>query len=299
MNRRRPEPSPAPPAAEERLRDTVRFLSIEAGPRWHRNPEALDRAASWIEARLRETGLDLATQEYALEGRTFRNVLAWRAGLDASAGLVIVGAHYDAFGGLPGADDNASGVAALLEVARGLPAAVPRRTQVLAAFVNEEPPLFASDAMGSAHYAEKLLAEGARVELMVALDALGYFSDEPGSQRFPIPGLGLLYPDRGNFLAVVGDLAAGRWIRTVARGMRAAGTIPVVSFRAPAIVPGVHFSDHLPFRRRGLPGVLVTDTAFLRNPHYHLPTDTIETLDFPRLGAAVQALHGVLAEADR
>ena len=139
---------------------------------------------------------------------------------------------------------------------------------------------------------------GTPVHLMIALDMVGYFSDEPGSQRFPLAGLGLLYPDAGNFITVVGDLGAGRWIRSVKRGMRSAGTIPVYSFRGPSSVPGVDWSDHQPFRRRGLPGVLVTDTSFLRSPHYHRSTDTIETLDFRRMAAVVGALHGALVGAD-
>jgi len=261
--------------------------------------ENLRRAASWIEERFSQTGLEVTSQSFRMSEGIYRNVIALQRGRDPEAGLVIVGAHYDAYGELPGADDNASGVAVLIELARTLPPVQPRRSRVFAAFANEEPPIFPSGEMGSAHYARHLKESGERVHLMVALDLVGYFSDEPGSQLMPLPGLGWLYPTTGDFIAVVGDMGSGRWIRMVKRGMLGSRAMPVFSFRAPSWVPGIDFSDHKPFRDAGLPGVLVTDTAFLRTPHYHRRSDTIETLDFRRMAGVVKALHGALREADR
>ena len=151
------------------------------------------------------------------------------------------------------------GVAVLLELAGTLPEAPPRRTQ-----------------------------------LFVALDLVGYFSDEPGSQTFPLPLLRLYYPSRGDFIAVVGDLTAGRPIKRVKRGMRSLAGIPVLSFRAPRAIPGFDWSDHYWFREHGFAAVLVTDTAMLRNPNYHRSTDLPDTLDFARMAEVVQGLHGVL-----
>ena len=289
-----------PPAdvSESRLKETVRFLSMDLRPRWYTNFGNLGRAARWIEERFRESDLEVSTQEYCLHEGPYRNLIARRQGTDPGAGLVIVGAHYDAYGDMPGADDNASGVAVLLELARTLPARPPRRTQLFVAFANEEPPAFGSDEMGSARLARKLIEDETPIDLMVALDLVGYFSDEPGSQHTPMTGLGLLYPSKGNFIAVVGDMGAGRWIHQVKRGMLRSRALPVISFRAPSALPGVLWSDHLWFRRLGLPGVLVSDTAFLRTPHYHRATDTMETLDFRRMALVVQALHGVLYEED-
>jgi hypothetical protein len=134
---------------------------------------------------------------------------------------------------------------------------------------------------------------------MVALDLVGYFSDEPGSQRFPLPGLRWLYPNRGNFVAVIGDLGAGPWIRRVKREMRSTRSIDVHSFRAPAALAGVDWSDHYSFRKLGLPGVLVTDTAFMRYPHYHTALDTPDQLDYARMAQLVVALHALFLDADR
>jgi Zn-dependent M28 family amino/carboxypeptidase len=148
--------------------------------------------------------------------------------------------------------------------------------------------------MGSARFAEDLGRILVVVDLMIALYMFGYYSDRPGSQSFPFPGFGALYPRSGDFAAIVGDLGAGAAIRRVKRGMHAARAIPVRSFRAPSFVEGVHWSDHVSFRRRGIPAVLVTDTAFLRNPNYHTRNDTPDTLDYRAMGEVVRGLYGVL-----
>ncbi|MBZ5638606.1 MAG: M28 family peptidase [Acidobacteriia bacterium] len=289
-----PAPPPETPVSAERLRQTVQYLSVDAGPRWYSNVKNLDNAARWIEDRFHECGLEVTTQEYPLREGTYRNVIAQRKGTNPRAGVVIVGAHYDAYGGLPGADDNASGVAVLLELARTPPSAPSRRTQIFVAFVNEEPPLFGSGDMGSARYARKVLEDGTPVDLMIALDLVGFFSDRPGSQHYPLKGLDLVYPSVGDFIAVVGDMGAGRWIEKVKRGMLSSRALPVVSFRAPSVTEVVLYSDHRSFRQLGLPGVMVTDMAFERSPHYHRRTDTLETLDFDKMADVVRAIRGVL-----
>jgi len=284
------------PVSSERLEADVRRLCSEFSPRSYANHANLDRIAEWIAERFWQAGLEVTEQAYRLNEGEYRNVIGIRSGTDVGRGAVIVGAHYDAYGALPGADDNASGVAVLLELTRTLPDHAPGRTQIFVAFSTEEPPFFATPGMGSHQFARKLLSEGLEVELMIALDLVGCFSDEPGSQNVPGPLLRLAYPSRGNFIGVVGDVGAGRWIRRVKRGMRSANALPVYSFRAPSIVPGIDWSDHIWFRRLDLPGVLVTDTAMMRNPNYHRSTDTPDTLDYDRMAAVVQALHGVLQD---
>jgi Zn-dependent M28 family amino/carboxypeptidase len=280
----------------ERLRESVRLLATEFSPRDADHFANLDRAAGWIAESLAESGFEVEIQEYTLPEGTFRNVIGLKRGSDPALGATIVGAHYDAYGGFSGADDNASGVAALLELARTLPKAQPRESRYVVAFGTEEPPFFRTDGMGSYRFAKLMEERGVQVNLMIALDMVGYFSDEPGSQTVPFPGLGLLYPSKGDFIGVVGDLRAGPWIELVKRGILATESIPVHSFRAPTSVPGVDWSDHLSFRRLGMPAVLVTDTSFMRFPDYHTERDTPERLDYERMARVVIGLHGVLWE---
>jgi Zn-dependent M28 family amino/carboxypeptidase len=275
----------------ERLRETVRFLAGSGIARSVDHVAGLDRAAAWIGAAMTAAGLDVEDQPYRLEQGLYRNVLGWRVHADPALPLLVVGAHYDAFGPFPAADDNASGVAVLLELARATRDLVVPHPVLFAAFSTEEPTSeLGLEARGSHCLARRLARAGRAVGLMVSLEMLGYYDDTPGSQRFPLPGLGLLYPDRGHFLAVVGDLGSIRPVWRVWRAMRRARTLPVRPFCGPASLRGVHWSDHASFRALGFPAVMVTDTAFYRNPHYHTAHDTPDTLDYERMDRAVDAL---------
>jgi hypothetical protein len=286
-------------ASRERLRADVERLCSEFTPRSYLDTEALDRAADWLAAELGTAGFEVALQAYPVDGRVYQNVVARRRGSDPSKGVVVIGAHYDAYREFPGADDNASGVAVLLELARTLPQAQATRDRYLVAFSTEEPPYFGSDSMGSYVFAKSLLDQGRGVERMLALDMVGYFSDLPRSQSLPARVLRPLYPDRGDFIAVVGDIRSGRSISRTKRGIIATGAIPVHSFRAPAaLVPPVLWSDHLSFRKLGFPAAQITDTAFMRYTRYHTPADTPDQLDYERMARLVEALHGVLWESE-
>ncbi len=294
-------------ASTERLRADVEQLARELVPRDASSPANLDRAAEWIATAMRGAGLEVELQSYDVRGTTYRNVIGFRAGLEPAAPVRVLGAHYDAYGPHPGADDNASGVAVLLEVVRTLQPEAPRRGQYFVAFSTAEPPFFGTRDMGSRRFAERLVERGVGVDLMVALDGVGYFDETPGSQRFPAPGLGLLYPSRGNYIEVVGDAQAGPWIRQLKLHLLSAcdpgepksrPCLPILSLRAPAFVAGVAASDHRSFRDLGLPGVLVTDTGALRNRRYHTPEDTPETLDYERMADLVRGLHGLLWDRD-
>lgn len=291
------EAPPAVAVSEERLRRSVETLAQDFRTRWLTDVATLDGAARWVTSELDAAGLEVSEQAFDLFEGTFRNVVGVLPGTDPEAPILLLGAHYDAYGEFPGADDNASGVAALIELARTLPPGRPERTIHFVAFTNEEPPFFAGPDMGSERYAQHLEERGVDVDLMVSIEMVGYFSDEPGSQRYPVRAFRLAYPSRGDFIAVVGDPGASPGIRRVKRAMRAADAIPVLSFRAPTWVPGIDFSDHRPFRARGIQAVMVTDTAFMRNPHYHARTDTPDTLDYRRMAAVVRALHGVVRDA--
>lgn len=274
----------------ERLRRHVEFLTIQAAPRDVDHPENLDRAADYIRESFARSGARVEEQTYTAHGRTFRNVLA-SCGLGTGP-ILIVGAHYDAFGGFgenPGADDNASGTAGLLELARLLAGRPLARKVVLAAYSTEEPPFFGSPQMGSAVHARSL--GDAEVRGMIGLEMIGFFAEE---QPWPDPLLALLYPDRGDFIGVTGRWADRELTREVKRAMRAAGAVPVYSFTAPRSA-GLDASDHMSYWNRGLSAVMITDTAYLRNPNYHAPGDTAASLDYRRMAGVVDGvLNAVL-----
>lgn len=231
-------------------------------------------------ARYIEQALGKATSHsFQSGGRQVRN-------LETGEGAILVGAHYDTVPGSPGADDNASGVAALIELSKMV------RGVRFVAFANEEMPYFLGPEMGSFIYARE---RGAGLLAMLSLEMLGYYRDEPGSQRYPAP-LGLFYPDQANFIAFVGDLGARALVRKSAKLFRKHSGFPCEWLAAPSLIPGVSWSDHWSFRRHGIPAIMVTDTAFYRYPHYHLPSDTAEKLDYQRMATVTLGLAAMLRD---
>ena len=265
---------------KERIRADIEMLARTIGPRSPFKPGPLAHAAEHIRSTWSRLGYQVHEHPYKISypfgGQEVRNLEVIIEGTDASLPCVVVGAHYDTESGsnTPGADDNASGVALLLELSRALADAQLARTLRLVAFVCEEPPFFQTDEMGSLSYARKLDDEGVSVELMVSLESLGYYSQEEGSQKYPA-GLGLAYPSRGNFVGVVGNLSSRRVMERVARLLMDSSSLPVETGAIPAFVPGVGWSDHWSFWQVGVPAVMLTDTAPFRNPHYHERTDTV------------------------
>jgi Zn-dependent M28 family amino/carboxypeptidase len=266
----------------------VEALAGSHSPRDYRHPERLRGAAEYLAESLRGTGAAVRLQEFSAEGETYRNVVA-ELGPD-TRDRIVVGAHYDTDGPFPGADDNASGVAGLLELARLLAADPPEVRVELVAYCLEEMPFFATDAMGSAVHARSLRRSGARVRGMLCLEMIGYFTDLPGSQAFPFGALRLFYPERGDFIAVVGRPRDGLLVRRVKAAMRAGAGVPVHSINAPSAVPGVGLSDHASYWAEGYPALMITDTAFYRNPNYHTESDRPETLDYRRMAAVVDGV---------
>jgi hypothetical protein len=279
-------------ADASRLRSDVEALTGLKGFRCFERPDDLDRAATWVRSALEESGLPVEEQPFGVGGWTYKNFTARYGPEDAP--ILVVGAHYDVCGEQPGADDNASAVAALLELARLLGQHNPEVNYriELALWPLEEPPNFRTEDMGSAVHASSLARRKADVRGMICLEMLGYFSDKPGSQSYPAPGMGLLYPSRGNFISVVGNGSSWMFTRRVKARMAGATKLPVTSINAPALVPGVDFSDHLNFWKHGWNAVMITDTAFFRNPNYHLVSDTPDTLDYERMA---QVCTGVYA----
>ncbi len=256
------------------------------------SPRRLSLVEDYIEREFKSLGLVVESDRFAYYGKNYRNIVA-RAGGASGAPLVVLGAHFDSVSGSPGADDNASGVAVLLEAARLLSRERLRSPLMFCAFNLEE-----LNMIGSAHFAARLKSEGAEVAAMVSLEMLGYADARPGSQKYPV-GLGWLYPDRGDFIGIIGNRRSAALLRSFTGAMRQVAGLPVETLTVLGngfLVPQVRLSDHAPFWDHGYPALLLTDTAFMRNPHYHAPTDTIETLDLEFMAKVCQGVvNGVLS----
>jgi hypothetical protein len=236
-------PSSPPAVDAAALKAHVQKLSVSFYPRDFGHRGNLYLAGAYIEAQLKQTGAEVSEQSYEVGGVQYRNIIAHFGPKEGH--VLVVGAHYDSFEDTPGADDNASGVAGLIELARLLAKHPPRRPIELVAYTLEEPPFFRTEDMGSARHAKMLREQGKQVDLMLSLEMIGYFSDQPGSQEYPVPALGMAYPDRGNFIALVGNFADFGSMRRVKALMLGAGTMPVLSINAPPLLPGIDFSDHM------------------------------------------------------
>ncbi|MCX7892685.1 MAG: M20/M25/M40 family metallo-hydrolase [Burkholderiales bacterium] len=281
-------------AAAARLAGHVAKLAGEIGERHVRRPRALAAAARYIERELAALGYAVRRQTYDAGGVPSSNLEVEIPGAGAAGEIVLAGAHYDTVPGSPGADDNASGVAALIELARAFTDLRPARTLRLVAFVNEEPPFFYFGEMGSKVYARAARARGDDIRVMLSLEMLGCYSDRPGSQAYP-PFLRWFYPDRGDFIGFVSNLRSRGALGALARAFRESSDFPMERLAAPALVPGVALSDQISFWKQGYPAVMVTDTAFYRYRHYHRATDTPEQLDYARMARVVAGLAGALA----
>lgn len=254
-----------------RLEVHVRMLSDTLVPRDESHPHMLDRAAAYVRREFEQAGGTVSEQPYDVDGKTYRNVIAL-FGPD-TAERIVVGAHYDSVAAdVPAADDNASGVAGLIELAYWLGATSPRMQIELVAYTLEEGQHFRTQRMGSFVHARSLKQQGVPVRAMFSLEMLGFFSDAPNSQRHPYPLMELFYK----------------------AAMQAASLLPVYSINAPRSVPGIDFSDHRNYWEVGYDAVMITDTAFYRNPNYHTPRDTAETLDYQRMAGVVQGVYAAV-----
>jgi Zn-dependent M28 family amino/carboxypeptidase len=252
-------------------------------------------AAQYIRGVFEQAGYSVREQAFTSSGRTVKNLEAELPGGSRKDEIVVVGAHYDSVTGTPGANDNASGVAALLALARSMRAHQPARTLRFVAFVNEEPPYFLSWEMGSRQYARAAKGRGERIRAMLSLETIGYYSDEPGSQAFPLP-FRMGYPEAGNFIAFVGNMGSRGLVREAVGSFRAHARFPSEGIAAPAAIPGIGWSDHWSFWQEGYAAVMVTDTAVYRYPRYHTGLDVPEALDYERMARVVAGLTHVVAD---
>jgi Zn-dependent M28 family amino/carboxypeptidase len=290
---------PLPPLTGEQqlihdnLKRHVAELAGQIGERNVWRPAALAAAAGYIRKTLEEAGYAVSLQPFTSRGLTVNNIEAVLPGGIAADESIVAGAHYDSVVGTPGANDNASGVAALLELARLLAGTALPRTVHFVAFANEEAPFFYGDEMGSKRYADRARAQGERIAAMLSLETIGYYTDQPASQRYPFP-FSLFYPDTGNFIGFVGDLSSWRLVRRATGAFRASTAFPSEGVAAPRATKGVHWSDHWSFWQAGYPAIMVTDTALYRYPHYHAATDTTERLDYTGLARVTGGLAEVI-----
>lgn len=282
------------PPLVDRLRMHVERLAADIGERNILVPAALQRAAVYIEEQWGAFGYAVERLEYDVSGIRCANLVAERKGSARQNEILVIGAHYDSVLGSPGANDNASGVAALLEMSRMFQAVDTRLTVRFVAFVNEEPPFFMTEQQGSAVYAQECRRRGDDIRLMVSLETIGCYSQAPDSQSYP-PLFRYFFPDRGNFIGIVSDFASRTVLRRLAKAFRMRSDFPLETVSTFRFIPGVSWSDHQSFWRQGYPAVMVTDTAFYRYPHYHAATDTPDKLAYPELARVTLGLFEACA----
>lgn len=280
----------------------VETLASEIGERNLPYYSALSAAADYLENRLRDSGYNVEHDAFevpASEGaRRVYNLTAELRGAISAQEIVVVGAHYDSAVGTPGANDNASGTAAVLELARAFTGQRPGRTLRFVLFTNEEPPYYHHGSMGSLVYAKRCRARNDNIVAMLSLETIGYFSDATNSQKYPFP-INLVYPSTGNFLGFVGNIGSANLVRSAILPFRRYGQIPSQGVAAPGFITGIDWSDHWSFWQQGYPGIMVTDTAVFRYPHYHEATDTPDKLDYERLTRVVNGLDAVIRDLAR
>ncbi len=280
----------------DRLEQHVTVLAGTIGERTVWRYSALEAAASYIEETLQAMGYSVVTQAYTTEGKTVRNLVVEITGSQQPDEIILIGAHYDSVHGSPGANDNATGVAALLEIARQLAGTSPARTLRLVAFVNEEPPFFATEQMGSRIYARHAKLQGDNIVAMLSLETIGYYDDTKGSQHYPMPLYSLFYPDTGNFIAFISNLSSHALLRQSLGSFRQHTAFPSEGIAAPGWLPGIYWSDHWSFWQQGYPALMVTDTAPFRYPYYHTASDTPDKINYPHLARVVSGLTRVTVD---
>ena len=289
--------STPPPDMSAALRRHVETLSIDIQNRNWKNPGQLDKAAEYVRSQWEEMGLTVEDQVFAVRDNTYRNLIVKLPGGGSSGkGKIIIGAHYDVAHDFPGADDNASGTAGLIELTRLLKDKTFSQDIELVAYTLEEPPNFGTENMGSFIHAQSEHEAGSKIDLMISIEMIGYYSDAPKSQSFPLKPLALYYPDKGNFIGVV-DRLSSRRAAEVKKSMRGATDLPVHSINGPEALPGINFSDHLNYWHFEYDAVMITDTSFYRNTAYHTKDDTADRLNYDNMAKVVMAISHYVAGA--
>ena len=278
-----------------RLESHVTTLCSHPAGRNYIEKMGLAAARDYIAGQFESSGYQVEFQEYQIAGEDYANIEVTQLGGAYPDEIIVVGAHYDAVIGAPGANDNGSGVAALLELAdRFKDAEMPRSIRFVA-FVNEEPPHYMTGTMGSDVYARHVAKRKDNIVAMYSLETIGYFRDDVGSQHYPLP-FNFFYPNQGNFIAFVGNLRSRGLVTRSIRAFRAHATFPSDGIAAPAFIPGINWSDHWSFWKQGYPAAMITDTALYRYPYYHTPQDTPDKVDYDKMVHVVEGLAKMLED---
>jgi Zn-dependent M28 family amino/carboxypeptidase len=277
-------------ALAKNLRAEVETLSVKIGERNFQEKDRLDAAAAYIERAFMHENVRVARQAYSFEGKPFHNIEAEIRGTIEPDRIIVVGAHYDTAVGTPGANDNASGVAALIELVRIFSTLTPDCTVRFVAFANEEPPFFWSKYMGSLVYARECRRKGENIAGMISIETIGYYSEVEKTQRYPFPLNCFKKNRKGNFIAFVSNLSSRELLDASMKSFRQHSDFPVEGMALPAFVPRVVSSDHSSFWRQGFKAIMVTDTARFRYPYYHKPQDLPERMDFQKMSLVVEGI---------
>jgi hypothetical protein len=282
---------------EKQLKTHLQMLTVTIGERSVRFPENLNKTANYIQKYFKDLGLLVKSEPYDYRGIQVANVVAELSSGPNPSHFYILGAHYDSVAGTVGADDNASSIAVQLETARLLKVIFDREDLDLCvkfvSFALEEPPVYGTRYMGSRVYAKKAHRETEKIDGMICLEMVGYACHDPGCQQYPFPLMFLGYPKKGNFIGIVGNRKSAKFAAELFAKFQKNPGLPVVKLNVPfngKILPAVRLSDHASFWDHGFKAVMVTDSAFFRNPHYHLPSDTMEKLDYRFMAELVESL---------
>jgi hypothetical protein len=282
-------------ALKDRLKSDVETLSAKIGRRNQSNYQNLIAAKDFLDRELTQAGYTVREQQYTIDGKTFSNLEVEIPGSSRADEILVIGGHYDSAFTSPGANDNGTGAAAVLALAREFAGTKPLRTLRFVEFTNEEPPYFWTKDMGSSIYAQKAKARGDKIVGMFSLETLGYFSDAANSQKYP-PPLSFLYPNRGNFIGFVSNIESRELLRNTMRSFRAQAKFPSEGAALPDAIPGVGWSDHWSFWQQGYQALMITDTATFRYPDYHTDRDTADKIDFEKLSRVTDGISKVIRD---
>lgn len=282
-------------ALRDALRRDVEQLAGKIGERNFIKYQSLVASADFLEESFQSAGYKVERQGYDIENQRYYNLEVEIPGGKQADEIVVVGGHYDSVVGSPGANDNATGAAAVLALARMFSGKKPAKTLRFVEFVNEEPPFFWTSDMGSLVYAKRCRERSEKIVSMLSLETIGYFSDKKGSQQYP-PPLNLFYPSTGNFIGFIGNTGSSKLVRDAIASFRRRAEYPSEGAAIPASLPGVGWSDQWSFWQHGYSGLMVTDTAPYRYPYYHTPEDTPDKVDYDRMTRVVAGLEKVIAE---
>ncbi len=279
----------------DKLREHLWILGAEIGERNIWRHRELEASVEFIKKNWLEQGYEVKTQEYTVHDVPVQNLEITLKGSRYPDKTIVIGAHYDSVHGSPGANDNGSGVAALLELSRLLLTKRTEKTIKFVAFVNEEPPFFLTRQMGSRVYAARARKNKEQIEAMISLETIGYYSDQPGSQKYPFP-LRFFYPDTANFIGFVGNLRYRDLVKKALRLFRRNTHFPAHGVAAPCWLTGIGWSDHWSFWREGYPAIMITDTAFFRYDYYHTIADTPDKLVYDKMANVVAGLSLLISD---